>query len=190
MKKKVLRSVAVAAISIAAFACGGELSRSSSPVELVVTNSQVLSSIDLAGGTNCDQDVGTIEMRALVKNPPTTGDQRFNDVRITSYRVSYVRTDGGRLVPAPFTRSMDAFLTAGGTASSLSKFLIVQGDAITQAPFVSLLPTNGGRDPDTGRSRIGMDVIVELFGQTLAGENVSGRTRFPLDFCYNCNGCS
>jgi hypothetical protein len=35
-----------------------------------------------------------------------------------------------------------------------------------------------------------MDVIVEIFGQTLAGENVSGSTRFPLDFCFHCGGCS
>jgi hypothetical protein len=35
-----------------------------------------------------------------------------------------------------------------------------------------------------------MDVLVELFGETLAGERVSGSTRFPLDFCYNCGGCA
>jgi hypothetical protein len=34
-----------------------------------------------------------------------------------------------------------------------------------------------------------MDVIIEVFGQTIAGENVSGSTRFPIDFCYHCQGC-
>lgn len=188
MKNKILRSLAVAAISIGALACGGDLSNSASPVELVVTNTQNLNRVDLAGGTNCDQDVGTIQMQSIVKSPGT-GDQRFNDVRVTSYRVSYLRTDGGRLVPAPFVRSMDTLIAAGGT-SSASKFQIIQPEAIAQAPFASLLPTNGGRDPDTGRSTIGMDVVLEVFGRTLAGESVSGRTRFPLNFCYNCNGCS
>lgn len=189
MKKRIMKSVVVAAITVAALACGGDLSRSASPVELVVTNTQTLSRLDLAGGTNCDQNIGTVLMRALVKNPGDA-DQRFNDVRVTSYRVSYVRTDGGRLVPAPFVRSIDSLLAAGGTGSSLTNFQIIESQAITQAPFAALLPTNGGRDPDTGRSTIGMDVVLEVFGQTLAGENVAGRTRFPLDFCYNCNGCS
>jgi hypothetical protein len=189
-KNRILKSVAMAGLALVALSCGSDITKNASPVELVVTNTQVLQKIDLAGGTNCDQDVGTIEMQALIKNANATGDARFNDVRITRYRVSYVRTDGGRLVPAPFVRSIDTLVEAGSGSTSLSKFVIVQGDAITQAPFVSLLPTNGGRDPDTGRTRVSMDVVIEVFGQTLAGENVSGRTRFPLDFCYNCSGCS
>jgi hypothetical protein len=191
MKKKTMfKSVAIAGLALVALSCGSDITKNASPVELVVSNTQVLQKIDLAGGTNCDQDVGTIQMQALIKNAGATGDARFNDVRITRYRVSYVRTDGGRLVPAPFVRSIDTLIAAGSGSTSLSKFVIVEGDAISQAPFVSLLPTNGGRDPDTGRTRVSMDVVVELFGQTLAGENVSGRTRFPLDFCYNCSGCS
>ena len=189
-KNRILKSLAIAGLTVASLSCGSDITKNASPIELVVTNTQILQRIDLAGGTNCDQNVGTIELRAILKNPDTTVDQRFNDVRITRYRVSYIRTDGGRLVPAPFVRSIDSLLAAGGSSSSLSNFQIIQGDAITQAPFVSLLPTNGGRDPDTGRTRISMDVIIEVFGQTLAGENVSGRTRFPLDFCYNCSGCS
>lgn len=189
-RNRILKGLAIAGFTVVSLSCGGDITRNASPIELVVTNTQILQRIDLAGGTNCDQNVGTIQLRALLKNTSTGVDQRFNDVRITRYRVSYIRTDGGRLVPAPFVRSMDSFLAAGGSATSLSNFLIIQGDAITQAPFVSLLPTNGGRDPDTGRPRIGLDVIIEVFGQTLAGENVSGRTRFPLDFCYNCGGCS
>jgi hypothetical protein len=189
-KKTIFKSVAIAGLALVALSCGSDITKNASPVELVVSNTQVLQKIDLAGGTNCDQDVGTIQMQALIKNAGATGDARFNDVRITRYRVSYVRTDGGRLVPAPFVRSIDTLIAAGSGSTSLSKFVIVEGDAISQAPFVSLLPTNGGRDPDTGRTRVSMDVVVELFGQTLAGENVSGRTRFPLDFCYNCSGCS
>jgi hypothetical protein len=188
---KMLGKSWIIALAALAFACGGDLNRASSPVDLVVTNTQNLSQIDLApNAVNCNQDVGTILMQAIVKNANTT-DNRFNDVRITRYRVSYVRTDGGKSVPAPFVRSIDTLLTANGGSTSLTKFLIVDSDALTQAPFASLLPSNGGRDPDTGRPFVRMDVIVEVFGQTLAGENVSGSTRFPLDFCYAvCNGCA
>jgi len=188
--KRVFKSWIIAVAALVVFGCSGDINRSSSPVELVVTNSQNINQFDLKlGAPNCNQDVGTILMSAIVKNT-NTADNRFNDVRITRYRVSYVRTDGGHAVPATFVRSIDTLLTANGGSTSLSKFLIVEGDALNQAPFASLLPLNGGRDPETGRPLVKMDVIVEVFGQTLAGENVSGSTRFPLDFCFDCGGCA
>jgi len=186
--KKVSMSWIFAAAALV-FGCSGDINRSSSPVELVVTNTQNLNTISLnPAATGCNQDVGTVLLQAIVKNTATT-DNRFNDVRITRYRISYVRTDGGHAVPASFVRSIDTLITANGGNTALSKFLVVEGDAINQAPFASLLPVNGGRDPETGRPVVKMDVILEVFGQTLAGENVSGSTRFPLDFCY-CDTCA
>ena len=191
VKKMMKTGVAAALLVVAVAGCSGEQAKSASPVALIVSNTQNLQQIDLApAAANCDQDVGTILMQAVLKNPIQISDQRFNDVRITSYRVSYVRTDGGKQVPAPFVRTIDSLLTTGGSATSLSKFLIVQGDALSQAPFVALRTENGGRDPETGRPQVMMEVIVELFGETLSGERVSGSTRFPLDFCYNCGGCA
>jgi hypothetical protein len=35
-----------------------------------------------------------------------------------------------------------------------------------------------------------MDIILEVFGSTMAGERVSGSTRIPLDFCFDCAGCA
>lgn len=194
-KKNWVRVALMVVVAVAAFSCSNEFTRSSSPVELIVTNSQVIQQLDLngngsSGNTNCNLDIGTISVQALLKAANTNVDQRFNDVRITRYRVSYVRTDGGTLVPAPFVRSIDMLVAAGGAPSSVSKFIPLTGDSLTQAPFVALLPNNGGRDPETGRTTVRMDVIVELFGETLAGTNVSGSTRFPLDFCFNCGGCA
>ena len=187
MKRITNYGILVAALAVVSLAgCSGELTDSSSPVELIVTNSQDLSTIDLAGGENCDQDVGTINMQVISKNG-SSGD--LLQVRVSRYRVSYQRTDGGKAVPAPFVRSMDTLIGVG-QSGSLTKFTIVEQDALLQAPFVSLLPQNGGRDPDTGRPIIKMDVIVEVFGETLGGDNVYDATRFPLDFCYACSGCS
>jgi hypothetical protein len=190
-----VRVALMVVVAVAAFSCSNEFTRSSSPIALIVTNSQVIQQLDLngngsSGNTNCNLDIGTINVQAILKNADSNVDQRFNDVRITRYRVSYVRTDGGTAVPAPFVRSIDMFVTAGAAPSSVSKFLILTGEALTQAPFVSLLPNNGGRDPETGRATVRMDVVVELFGETLAGSNVSGTTQFPLDFCFNCGGCA
>jgi hypothetical protein len=194
--KAMMRCLKVAAAGVLAAALcgcnGGELTRSAAPVDLVVTNTQDIFRIDLAGNapgsTACDQNLGTIEMKAIVKSAGSS-DNRFNDVRVTRYRVSYVRTDGGRQVPSPFVRSIDTLLTANGSAQGLTRFQVVEQEALNQAPFAALLPQNGGRDPETGRTVVHMDVIVEIFGQTLAGENVSASTRFPLDFCFSCNGC-
>lgn len=181
--------LAVAAVTaLAGFGCSGELTRSAAPVELVVTNTQQISQIDLAPNDDpqCNQNIGVINMQVIPKNPSATGD--FVQVRVTRYRVSYRRTDGGTIVPAPFVRSMDTLLAVGQT-TPVSQFLILEADAVTQAPFASLLPHNGGRDPETGRPVVKMDVIVEIFGETLAGDNVYDATSFPLDFCYACGGC-
>ena len=188
----------VALMAVAAFAvvsCSNEFARSSSPVALIVTNTQAVQRIDLAGNgnsgnTKCDQDIGVINISARLKAADVNTDQRFNDVRITRYRISYRRIDGGTLVPAPFVRPIDILVPADGSNANLSKFQVFTSDAVFQAPFVSLAANNGGRDPETGRTVVTLEVILEVFGQTLAGTNVSASTSFPLDFCIGCGGCN
>jgi hypothetical protein len=168
--------------------CSGELTDNAAPVELIVTNTQNIQIIDFSANDDpdCDESIGTINMLVIPKRDGLTGTMA--QVRVTRYRVSYQRTDGGRLVPAPFVRPIDTLIGVGETGN-LSQFLIIEPDAITQAPFAALLPQNGGRDPDTGRPIVKMDVIVEIFGETLGGDNVYDSTRFPLDFCFDCGGC-
>jgi hypothetical protein len=188
---KTIINVTVLALAAAFFGCSGELSDSAAPVELVVTTTQNLQILDLnptiaAADPDCQENVGTINLQVFAKRTGVTGTAA--QVRVTRYRVSYQRTDGGKLVPASFVRSMDTLIEAGGT-SELEQFLVLEPDAIVQAPFAALLPQNGGRDPDTGRPIVKMDVIMEFFGETLGGSNVYDATRFPLDFCYGCGGC-
>lgn len=172
-------------------ACSSEITKSAAPVELIATNTQVLNRIDiLSGAQGCNQPVGTIEMQVITKNPASgSTDVTFEQVKLTSYTVTYTRTDGGKLVPASFSRTISGLLTPGGGATSLNNFLILTPEALNVAPFAALFPQNGGRDPDTLSTTIHMNVTVTIFGQTLAGDNVSANTTFPLDFCYNCNGC-
>jgi hypothetical protein len=186
MRKKLI-AVTVAMTAMLGLSCSSELNDSAAPVTLIVTNTQNVHKVDLTGGTGCDQTLGTVQMQVLAKNGNSTGP--FTQVRATRYRVSYQRTDGGKLVPASYVRSMDNLLSVGGSPTPVSSFLVFQPDAFGQAPFAALFPNNGGRDPDTGRQVVQMDVIVEVFGETLAGDDVYGATRFPLDFCYNCGGC-
>ena len=186
--KRKLIALAACALAAAVMGCNSELTSNAAPVEFVVTNTQNLQRLDISDNTDtdCDESVGTINMQVIPKSGSVTGS--LNSVRVTRYRVSYQRTDGGRLVPASFVRTIDTLIASGQTGS-LTEFVILEGDAINQAPFASLLPQNGGRDPDTGRPLVKMDVIVEIFGETLGGDNVYDATRFPLDFCFDCGGC-
>jgi hypothetical protein len=195
MTRNKLIAVVVGALVAALVLSCKEINRQTSPVQLVVTTNQKLQRIDIApNAANCDQTIGTVNIRAVdIQNasgntPNLPTNTAFQDVKITSYHVSYVRTDGGTLVPAPFTRSISITVTPGASGQSTA-FQGFQVDAFTQAPFVALLPNNGGRDPQTGRPVVQMDIILDVFGETLAGERVSGQTRVPLDFCYACNGC-
>jgi hypothetical protein len=191
--RKTISTVAALALATAVLGCNGELNEGAAPVELVATTEQNLQLIELnpdiaALDIDCSEDVGTVTLRVLSKGrTDLTGTA--SQVRVTRYRVSYQRRDGGRLVPAPFVRPMDALITVGGS-SGLNDFFVVEPDAINQAPFAALLPQNGGRDPDTNRPIIGLDVIMEFYGETLGGDNVYDATRFPLDFCYGCGGCA
>jgi hypothetical protein len=187
MKTRLTLTVAAVA-ALATLSCSSELTNNAAPVEFVVTNTQILSRLDLDptnGDADCNQNIGTINLQVFPKNDSATGN--FVQVRATRYRVSYRRTDGGTLVPSPFVRSIDTLVGPGAPVGS--NFTVVEADAVTQAPFAALLPQNGGRDAETGRPVVKMEVILEVFGETLAGDNVYDSTAFPLEFCFACGGC-
>jgi hypothetical protein len=195
-RKRVAIVAAAAVLLLVAGSCN-DINRQASPIDLIVTNTQILHTLDLAGdavGSNtCQQNIGTIHITAIQLQPaasnPNLTSADLNQVKIDRYRISYVRADGGHLVPSPFVRSISTLVEVG-SASDATTFQVFDPNALNQAPFAALLPQNGGRDPETGRSVVTMDVILEVFGATLAGERVTGSTRMTLDFCFSCGGCS
>src|SRR5436190_20922070 len=149
------KRVALVAAAVVMLLAGGscnDINRQAAPIDLVVTNTQLLTRIDLAGdppgSTNCQGFIGTIHILAIQLQPsssnPNLTAADLNQVKIDRYRVSYVRADGGHLVPAPFVRSIST-LVGIGQASDASNFQVFDPNAILQAPFVALLPQNGGR---------------------------------------------
>jgi hypothetical protein len=90
MMRTWIRFAAIGAV-ISLAACSSEITKSASPIELVATNTQVLNRIDiLSGAQGCNQTIGTIELQAIIKNP-AAGNTTFEQVKLTSYTVSYTR---------------------------------------------------------------------------------------------------
>jgi hypothetical protein len=191
--KQIAMIAAIALPSVAILSCNS-IARESAPVQLVVSGTQNLNQVDLqAGAAGCATSLGTVQLSVrLLQNqtdPLHPVNNSFNDVQLDRYQVTYVRTDGGKLIPPTFVRSTAQLLSAGAPAQSLSDFVAFETNAFNLAPFASLLPQNGGRDPETGLSFVKMDIILTVYGQTLAGERVQGSARFPVNFCFNCGGC-
>jgi hypothetical protein len=191
--KKIALIATVMLLSVAVLSCNS-IAKESSPVLLVVSGTQNLNQIDLqAGAGGCAASLGTVEMTVkLLQNqsdPLLPTNNNFNDVKLDRYQITYLRTDGGKLIPPSFVRSTSQVLIAGGSAQSLSDFIAFETNAFNLAPFAALLPQNGGKDPDTGLGFVKLDIILTVYGSTLAGERVSGTARFPVNFCFNCGGC-
>ena len=110
MMRTRLTLAVVALASMAALSCNSELTDSAAPVELVVTNTQNLSRLDLdplANDADCNENIGTINMQVI---PKGGASGTFLQVRVQRYRVSYRRTDGGTVVPSSFVRSIDTLM--------------------------------------------------------------------------------
>jgi hypothetical protein len=185
--------VAIALPSVAILSCNS-VAKESGAVELVVAGTQTLNQIDLQGGASgCASSIGTVTLRILPLQPqndplhPVRAD--LLDVKLDRYQVTYLRTDGGKLVPPSFVRSTSQVVTLTGGNQSLSDFIAFETNAFNQAPFIALQPVNGGKDPETGLGFVKLDIILTVYGQTLAGDRVQGSANFPVNFCYNCGGC-
>lgn len=191
--KQIALIAAIALPSVAILSCNS-IARESAPVELIVSGTQNLNQVDLRpGAAGCATSIGTVQLSVRLlqdqNNSKLPTNNSFNDVKLDRYQVTYQRTDNGKLIPPSFVRSTAQVLTAAGPAVSLSDFIAFETNALNQAPFAALLPQNGGKDPETGLGFVKMDIILTVYGETLAGERVQGSARFPLNFCYNCGGC-
>lgn len=185
-KRTLIHCAIALAGGLTMFTCNSEINREGAPVVLVANVTDVLTQLDLA-----DPECGTVvvyELRAFPKRAGTI-DDRFLDVIIRTQRTTFVRTDGGTAVPRAFVQNIDMLVPVGGEAAELPSTIVLPREFLNERPFAALQPEAGGRDPETGRTFIRMDVIVEFFGRTLSGEAVATSVRYPMLFCFNCGGC-
>ncbi len=182
MRRKSAAFVIVMALLVGSISGCSEINRESSPVEMLATIDQDIDTIDLLNLPTTQ--LGTILLRAIQKR--VDSDPRFLSVELIRYQVSYRRTDGGSLVPASFVRTISGTVPVGGSPTSFNTFTVFDIGSLQQAPYVALLPQNGGRDPETGNRFVKMDVIIDIFGETISGERVSARAQAPFTFCAGC----
>jgi hypothetical protein len=126
--------------------------------------------------------IQTVNVRNIVK-VPSNGASNFLDVHLDDYTVTWRRTDGGTVVPAPETWAAGQIITAGGSIT-LSAYPYMSATALQRPPFDSLFPFNGGLDRETGKPEITMAGIVTFHGHTLSGQPAAGSGTFIGYFIY------
>ncbi len=196
------RILAVAAVAALTTSCGSAVRSSSAPVFLVLeflggaqiggtTFTNTLASDVITMVTSPDPctttnpcatiftDNGSATLRLSPKDIGPVGVPQApssnNEVTITRVRVVYRRTDGrntpGVDVPYGFDGAATATVPASGTATLT--FVLVRGNAKTEAPLVQL-KTNG--------SIIATIAEVTFFGHDQVGNDISVTGTMEIDF--------
>ena len=170
-------------LAVATAGCSGDLAGDDSQVLVTASALPRRSQVDISG----DQEDGYVDLqvRNIPKNTATT-NTTFLAVRLDRYRVTYLRADGGKAVPQGFVSALPSTTVEPGGTVTIPNLQILNPNAFSQAPFAALLAQNGGTDPETGNRFVKLTAVIEVFGETLAGENVTASVQVPFTFCNGC----
>ena len=119
--------------------------------------------------------IPTIDISSVVPNQ-LAGTSQLMDVLIDVYEVTYTRADTGTRVPPAYIYRRAGTVPVGGNLA-LSNFPIMGQEQLQAAPLSDLLFENGGIDRETGSSLIRIDVTFQVFGKTIAGDDVASEPR-------------
>lgn len=133
-----------------------------SPFRISVNNNDILA-------------IPTIEIDSIVLNPeaPTSS---LMDVELDLYEVTFRRADTGTLVPPAFVFRLTGVVPVGGQLT-LTNFPVMTIEQFRNPPLSDLLFQNGGFDRETGASVIKLNLTFQVFGHTLAGDEVASNPR-------------
>ncbi|MGH9316264.1 MAG: hypothetical protein ACRD1P_04060 [Thermoanaerobaculia bacterium] len=172
MKRRLLIPAALLAIALAP-ACTNKQAETEQSVILTVDLT------DQAGLTNINPPhtitIPTMNVNSRLKSPTASNPVGMADVLLSYYVVHYHRNDGGTRLPADQTFAAGLRLATPGTVT-MADFPVLSQAAVEGAPFNSLVPANGGIDPETGKTEIDLFYDVTFFGQTVAGQSVQSET--------------
>ncbi len=107
---------------------------------------------------------------------PGGGSSSLMDVQLNTIELTYTRVDTGTRVPLPFVYNVVGTVPAGGQLS-YTGLPVMTVEQLRGEPLADLLFQNGAVDSETGASIIKLNVQMRVFGQTLAGVDVSSVPR-------------
>jgi hypothetical protein len=154
------------------------------PVLLLITNitPNPMSSEVLLGGSICP-DFASVSVVNLTKNPNFVASAAAQTVIVNRYEVSYFRSDGratqGVDVPYAISGTTNASLpiqTGADSAGAVFPIEVVRRQAKMEPPLVQL------RDGGGQAIIVTMQARITVYGQTIAGENVSASGTMQIDF--------
>jgi hypothetical protein len=141
-----------------------------------------MSSEVLLGGSICP-DFASVSVVNLTKNPNFVASAAAQTVIVNRYEVSYFRSDGratqGVDVPYAISGTTNASLpiqTGADSAGAVFPIEVVRRQAKMEPPLVQL------RDGGGQAIIVTMQARITVYGQTIAGENVSASGTMQIDF--------
>lgn len=174
-------------------ACNDAYDEASSPVFLTVASIEPDGDVTPFGDVYDSSlpaftpDTVKVTLSAHTSNQtvPPTGTA-YTTVQITSYRVTFQRTDAGDEVPAGFQQALTATVLAGGE-TIITGLTICRPDQKLQPPLYFLTPFSYGFEPGTGFTTISCNCVIDFAGHTLAGDPVSASGAVAINFAdyYN-----
>ena len=131
-------------------------------------------------------DVTELRFTSVLKHP--TLDDRYLDVRFDDLWTTWRRVDGGTRLPQPYHIAFP-FLVPAGTETKLDGIPFMGLQQLSEGPFDSLFPVNGGVDLETGTKMIRLDTTLSFYGKTYTGDNIKTSVRIIEEFWYGY-GCN
>ncbi len=180
--KRALAMCALGVLVMATVSCGGNstLNETEAVVFLTVDVTQYNPEIDVSQTFDVSVDSMNIDSHSKDPNGALTANQ---DVNLTRWVITPYRTDGGTAASPQWVHDTGVYVPAGGSAA-LTNYRVYPAEYLRQPPLNSLLPENGGVDPETGQNHIRQSLRIEIYGTTVSGKSVKAEKTLAFNFTY------
>lgn len=191
--KHVLETVSLIAVSFFLAACNPIENKTQSASLLVVESimgtdidgidadflqSDVVLTDSVTGAQSWRADSVNVTLSASMLDPdPLFGTSQYNDIQVTRYVVTYIRSDGKNIqgldVPYSFEGGLSVLVRIGQLANV--RFVIVREVAKQEAPLLSLYQAYQG-------DVLNVTARVDFYGHDLANKKVKATGFLPVYF--------
>jgi hypothetical protein len=179
------------AVCLASASCGDVVRQGRSPAFLVIDSLLAASGAtpgqlgvplnsDVLTKSTVNDDLGQVTLRMLLKDQGGPGvlatPSVINSIKITRYRVEFMRADGRKTQGIDVPYAFDGGVTATITGAPVDvPFEIVRHNAKLEAPLATLVSQGG-------RVIISTIAVVTFYGKDLAGNDVQVSGNISVNF--------